>query len=99
MIKDLSNLENYGDECDLRYFIIGTDHKHYVSQELYSDGTGDFDFRHGKSYIAGEKLIYKTPKPYGDPLTLRNSYEFKWDIWDMFDDKYYFMKLEVPGKE
>jgi hypothetical protein len=42
------------------------------------------------------ELVYNTPQPYGEPLILRNSYEFKWDI---FDDKYFFMKLEVPGKE
>ncbi|MDX6384673.1 MAG: hypothetical protein QOK48_2246 [Blastocatellia bacterium] len=96
VFKDLSNLENYGDECDLRYFIIGTDHTHYVSQSSYSDGTGAFDFRDEKSYLAGTELVYKTLKPYGPALSLRNSYEFK---WDMFDDKYYFMKLEVPRKE
>jgi len=96
VFKDLSNLENYGDECDLRYFIIGTDHTHYVFQSSYSDGTGAFDFRDRKSYMAGTELVYNTPKPYGPKLILSNSYEFK---WDMFDDKYYFMKLEVPSKE
>jgi hypothetical protein len=35
-------------------------------------------------------------KTYGAPLILGNSYEFKWDI---FDDKYFFMKLEVPKRE
>jgi hypothetical protein len=91
VFKDLHNLENYGHECDLRYFIVGTDHKHYFSQS-YSNARGDFDFSDRKSYTAGRQLVYKTPKPYDKPLMLSNSYEFK---WERFDDKYYFMKLEV----
>jgi len=95
VFKDLSNLEKYGDECDLRYFVIGTDHAHYVDQPSYSNGTRDFDFRNKKKYMAGAQLVYNTPKPYGPPLMLSNSYDFK---WDMLGDKYYFMKLEVPKK-
>jgi len=80
VFRDISNLEQYKNiGIDLCCFILGTDHSHYVNQESYSLETGDFDFRHNSNYKAGTRLDYKTEKPYGDPLFLKNDYIFKWD--------------------
>lgn len=79
VFADLSNLESYKEKyTDLSYLIVGTDHPHYVNQKNYSENTKDFDFRDGKKYVAGTPLEYRTHTPYGDPIVLRNSYEFKW---------------------
>lgn len=92
VFKDISNLELYkSHDIDLCYFILATDHSHYSYQESYSQDTADFDFRHGKRYKAGTILQYRTIKPYGDPLSLNQDYNFKWDtINDL-----YFLKLKV----
>lgn len=93
IFKDLENLEIYkeNDEIKLCYLVIGTDHTHYVSQEIYSSDTADFDCRDNHKYAQGKTLSYKTEKPYGEDIVLRNSYVFKWDKLD----KYSFLKLEV----
>lgn len=79
VFKDLSNLESYRDSgIDLCYFMLGTDHEHYVNQACYSKDTSDFDFRDGSTYCKGEKLSYNTKKPYGPPIVLKQDYKFKW---------------------
>lgn len=78
VFKDLQNLERYGEFVDAGYLLVATDHSHYINQEAYSPDTEDFDFRHGKSYQAGKELVYRTVKPHGPPITLRNDYTFVW---------------------
>ncbi|WP_432744957.1 hypothetical protein ABXJ76_05595 [Methylobacter sp. G7] len=92
VFSDIQNLESYGDFADLCFLIVATDHPHYVNQENYSQDTADFDFRHGKSYHAEAVLTYKTKKPYGDPISLGNSYSF---VWDEFSGGVHFLKLSV----
>lgn len=90
--KDISNLELYKSQgIDLCYFILSTDHLHYCYQDKYSLDTADFDFRHEKTYRAGTVLQYKTPKPYGEDVSLKQDYAF---IWDKINDLY-FLKLKV----
>src|SRR5690606_23298419 len=78
--KDLHNLEDYVNSGNYNFgrFFISTDHLHYVNQDSYSPDTADFDFRHGTSYEAG-RVLDRTAKPYGGPLTLRNNYLFIWE--------------------
>lgn len=78
VFKDLQNLEHYGDFVDAGYLLVATDHPHYINQEEYSPDTEGFDFRHGKNYHAGTELVYRTEKPHGPPITLRNDYTFAW---------------------
>ena len=78
VFKDIHNLESYGEFTEYGVLLVATDHEHYISQESYSKDTCDFDFRHGSKYEAGKKLEYKTLKPYGNPILLKGSYEFKW---------------------
>ena len=93
VFKDISNLEAYKENgIDLCYFYISTDHSHYVNQEYYSPDTSDFDFRNGANYISGNQLEYKTAKPYGQPITLKGNYHFKWSNQR---EKLYFMKLKI----
>lgn len=91
VFKDLSNLEMYTQNgVDLCYFILSTDHSHYVDQETYSTDTMDFDFRDGKRYQSGRTLSYRTSKPYGPDITLNRDYDFKWDrVNDL-----YFLKIK-----
>ncbi|MBL4575747.1 MAG: hypothetical protein JKY51_06580 [Opitutaceae bacterium] len=77
--KDLLNLEGYGQHSDLGFLAVFTDHQHYVSQELYSEDTKDFDFRDGSTYRTPTELFYRTSKPYGPPIVLQGDYDFKWD--------------------
>ncbi len=80
VFKDLSNLELYKEKgIDLCYFILATDHEHYVNQDHYSNDTADFDFRDNQTYKAGDELEYKTASPYGPSIQLKNDYTFKWD--------------------
>ena len=79
VFSDIKNLESYGAFADYCFLIVATDHEHYVSQKLYSSGTADFDFRHSRTYANGTPATYRTPKPYGDPITLSNDYTFHWD--------------------
>jgi hypothetical protein len=58
--------------------IVATDHPHYIEQECYSPDTRDFDFRHGRSYLAATQMVYRTQKPHGPPISLEGSYDFKW---------------------
>ena len=92
VFKDISNLELYKNHnIDLCYFILATDHLHYCGQENYSQDTKDFDFRDGKEYKAETVLQYRTEKPYGNDLSLKQYYYFKWDkINDL-----HFLKLKV----
>ncbi len=92
VFKDISNLEKYGDHIDFGMLLIGTDHPHYFSQEKYSPDTGDFDFRNGKTYKAGTILEYRTQKPYGLPISLKNDYSF---CWNSVDEGVKFLELEV----
>jgi len=92
VFKDLHNLENYRDnDFDLCYFILLTDHKHYCYQEIYSEDTSDFDFRHGKKYISGTELVYKTQNPYGKNIILKNNYKFEWETIEKLN----FLKLKL----
>lgn len=92
VFNDISNLEQYKEhDIDLCYFILATDHPHYYNQKQYSLDTSDFDFRHNSSYLAGKKLQYKTQKPYGSDISLKNNYHF---IWEDINDLY-FLKIEV----
>lgn len=79
VFSDLHNLENYGDIADQCFLLVATDHPHYVDWSSYSKDTCDFDFRDGKSYVGGTLATYRTPKPYGLPITLNNTYDFHWD--------------------
>ncbi len=92
VFKDISNLEKYKDNgIDLCFFILATDHTHYVNKQKYSANTSDFDFRHGAEYQAGKMLSYKTEKPYGEDITLEQNYNFHWgNVEDL-----YFLKVEV----
>lgn len=92
VFKDLSNLELYKEHgIDLCYFILATDHLHYVNQTQYSHETKDFDFRNESKYTAGKVLEYNTPNPYGPPLTLKNNYCFEWDTVNDL----HFLKIRV----
>jgi hypothetical protein len=102
---DLSNLEKYKMECfDLCYFLILTDHEHYVNQEEYSEDTKDFDFRNGKKYIKNTVLTYNAKRPgrrtestelYGPPIKLNGNYDFNWEkIIVPKEKKFYMMLLE-----
>ena len=93
VFTDVHNLENYGEFADCCFMVVATDHDHYVSQKVYSSETSDFDFRHGRRYKAGTALTYRTPKPYGPPITLSNSFTFKWDA---AAEGLHFLKLAVP---
>ncbi len=92
VFSDIQNLEAYGDFADLGFLIVATDHHHYVNQDNYSQDTADFDFRHGKIYHSDTVLTYKTEKPHGNPIFLRNSYSF---AWDEFSGGVHFLKLPV----
>ncbi len=92
VFKDLKNLELYrNNDVDLCFFILGTNHRHYVNAEKYSKDTGDFDFRDSTTYIKGTVLEYKTANPYGGPISLDNNYSFHWDKFENI----YFLKIEV----
>ena len=91
VFKDISNLETYRENnVDLCYFILATDHSHYVNHESYSAETADFDFRQGSKYGKGTLLQYKTPILYED-IALENDYIFNWDKVN----ELYFLKLKI----
>jgi len=79
VFADILNLESYGNFADCCFLLVATDHDHYVNQVSYSKDTEDFDFRHGKNYLAGTTGTYRTPKPHGLPIILNSSYSFSWD--------------------
>ena len=92
VFTDLSNLELYKTHgMNLCYFVLATDHSHYFNHQGYERPTADFDFRHKSTYKAGKVLTYRTDKPYGDPIHLKQGYTFLWDhIQDL-----YFLKVKV----
>lgn len=92
VFQDISNLEMYKrNGIDLCYFILVTDHEHYVIKPSYSPDTLDFDFKHGSVYTAGKVLSYRTKKPHGPDLTLTQNHTFLWGkVKNM-----YFLKLKV----
>lgn len=79
VFADIHNLESYGHHAEQCFMVVGTDHDHYVNQAEYAEATKDFDFREGREYVAGTAATYRTTKGYGEPITLRGSYEFNWD--------------------
>jgi hypothetical protein len=93
--SDISNLELYKkNDIELCYFLVITDHEHYVIQNNYSSDTGDFDLRHGKKYLANTILSYKTPnkpKKYEKDIILAQDYEFLWKTLG----RYYFLNLKI----
>lgn len=92
VFMDISNLELYKqNQIDLCYFILATDHLHYVNQENYSSDTEDFDFRNNRNYKAGTTLQYKTEKPYGGNICLKQDYTFNWLILNNL----YFLKVKI----
>lgn len=78
VFSDIARLERCGDVADLGFMLVATDHAHYVGRGDYRPETGDFDFRHGRSYAAGTMLSYRTPKPHGPPIKLVDDYTFIW---------------------
>ncbi|MCU4188638.1 hypothetical protein M9Q43_05600 [Flavobacterium sp. HXWNR29] len=92
VFKDIANLESYKRfGIDICYFLLLTDHTHYVNQQKYSTDTADFDFRQGQRYMANTILSYRTPKSYGPEISLSQDYEFKWKTLNDL----YFLKLKV----
>lgn len=78
VFKDIHRLERVSDIADLGFMLVVTDHPHYINWQSYSEDTRDFDFRDGRSYLAGTTLTYRTGTPQGDPITLRSDYNFNW---------------------
>jgi hypothetical protein len=78
VFKDIARLEKCKDVADLGFMLVATDHPHYIEQAGYSADTQDFDFRHGSKYLAGTRMDYRTASPYGEPITLLQSYDFLW---------------------
>ena len=100
VFTDLSNLEKYqqNKDVDLGYFILATDHSHYVNQEKYGKVAEEFDFRNGKEYKANTVLKYHSTKTTDDySVCLSNDYKFNWKNVDNFSDnqKFYFLKVKV----
>jgi len=96
VFADLRNLEQYGDIADRCFLVVATDHNHYVTWTEYSKDTSDFDFRDGRSYVAGTAATYRTSTPYGDPITLTGSYTF---AWDQVSEGLHFMRVAVKPDE
>lgn len=90
VFSDLHNIEEYVYSGSFHFgmLLVHTDHLHYVNQANYSFDTADFDFRHGAKYKAGTELQYRTTKPYGTPISLKNNYDF---LWEKSGD-FYFLK-------
>ena len=95
VFNDISNLELYKkNKIDICYFLLITDHQHYVDKETYSKDTSDFDFRHGTKYRANTILSYRTPnKPfkYEADIKLSQDYDFYWKTLGDF----YFLEVKV----
>jgi len=95
VFSDLSNLELYRkNDIDICYFLLITDHDHYVDKTSYSKDTADFDFRHGSSYQANTVLSYRTPNPppqFETDIRLDNDYDFKWKTLGDF----YFLEVKA----
>lgn len=93
VMLDIARLETCGDVAEVGYMLVATDHPHYVDWLDYSQDTADFDFRHGRKYIAGTRMVYRRPGSKNWPITLGNSYEFHWT--DATRQLRYLL-LEVP---
>ncbi len=100
---DLFNLEKYQENgIDTCYFILATNHEHYVNQDSYSEDTKDFDFREGRTYTAGTLLSYNTvenlelieEKGFRPNIELKNDYNFEWDRYENMN----FLKIKLPTK-
>ena len=92
VFKDISNLELYKlHDIDLCYFILATDHSHYCYQDNYSPDTADFDFRNNQEYRSGTVLRYKTTKPFGPDIKLKQNYIFRWNTINDLN----FLKVKV----
>jgi len=95
IFTDISNLESYKkNNIEICYFLLITDHQHYVDKETYSQDTSDFDVRHGKTYKANTVLSYRTPKKpkkYEADIILTQDYDFGWKTLG----NYYFLILKV----
>ena len=92
VFTDISNLESYKKEgIEICYFLLITNHEHYVNQEKYSNDTCDFDFRHGKSYVAKTNLSYRTKNSKKKDITLSNDYNFYWEKYGNM----YCLKLKI----
>ena len=93
--SDISNLESYKkNDFGICYFLVITDHEHYVTQNNYSSDTCDFDLRHGQKYNANTVLSYRTPnkpKKYENDIILVQDYNFFWKTLG----EYYFLILKV----
>ena len=91
--KDILKLEAYKRQgVEMCYFILITDHEHYVTKQKYSSKTMDFDLGHGKSYKANTVLSYRTDNPNYPDMTLVGDYVFNWK--QMAGD-YYGLLLRV----
>lgn len=90
---DIERLEKCGDVADIGFMLIATDHKHYVEWPEYSPDTADFDFRHGRNYVAGTQMTYRTPGSKLKPITLKNDYLFR---WTEAPQNLRYLLLEVP---
>jgi hypothetical protein len=93
---DIHNLESYGSFAECCFLLVATDHDHYVNHDSYSPDTSDFDFRQGKLYNAGTIATYRTTTPYGNPITLNNSYQF---VWNQEVSGLHFLQLAVNPKK
>ena len=93
--SDIANLESYKmNNIGICYFLVITNHQHYVDQENYSPDTCDFDLRHGKKYLANTVLSYRTPKKpkkYETNIILSQNHDFFWKTLGNF----YFLILKV----
>lgn len=77
--KDILKLEAYKRQgVEMCYFILVTDHEHYVVKQKYSDKTKDFDLGQGKSYKANTVLSYRTDNPNYPDMVLEGDYVFNW---------------------
>lgn len=93
VFTDISNLESYKEDgIEICYFLLITNHNHYVDQEKYSKYTCDFDFRHGKSYKAGNILSYRTRNSTKKDLVLKQNYNFD---WLSYNNQLYFLKVKI----
>ena len=75
---DIARLEKCGDVADIGFMLVATNHPHYIDWENYSPDTADFDFRHGRRYVGGTVMTYRTPGSKLASITLRNDYDFAW---------------------
>lgn len=91
--KDILKLEAYKRQgVEMCYFILITDHDHYVTKQKYSDNTKDFDLGQGKSYKANTVLSYRTNNPNYPDMVLEGNYVFN---WQKMAGNYYGLLLRI----